>query len=62
MNLNQLKEKLEKLAARKCWYDDPEFMVCDYSGGNQDDAYQGGVEDGEASLARDILKDLKLIS
>jgi len=47
--------KLKKQANRDCWGDDQEFMPNDYSGGNIDDAYYGGCEDGLAFMARDIL-------
>lgn len=36
------------------WQDD--FMADDYAGGNIDDAWDGGMEDGERSLAQDILE------
>jgi hypothetical protein len=52
----EMKAMLEKLAARKCWCDDDEFMVDDYAGGNMDDAYSGGADDGGALLARSLLK------
>lgn len=51
-----LKIYLEMVAKRKCWCDaGDEFMVDDYAGGNIDDAYSGGVDDGEALLARKLL-------
>jgi len=56
--LFKMKDKLTKLAGRECWSDDENFMVDDYAGGNFDDAYSGGVEDGEASLARELLKEM----
>ncbi len=49
-------EKLKVLAARKCWSDNEDFSAYDYSGGNFDDAYQGGTVDGETWLARELLK------
>ena len=55
----ELKAKLEKLAARNCWSDDDTMNTYDYSGGNYDDAYYGGVSDGEACLAREILASLE---
>lgn len=56
---DKLIEKLKKLAARECWADNPDdFNPGDYSGGNYDDAYYGGSADGEALLAREILKEL----
>ena len=51
----EMKAKLEKLAARKCWSDNEDFMVDDYAGGNIDDAYYGGNTDGETDLARELL-------
>ena len=51
----EMKAMLEKLAARKCWCDSDEFMVDDWAGGNVDDEYSGGADDGEALLARDLL-------
>lgn len=53
----KLKAKLMRLSARKCWSDNPEFYVDDHAAGNIDDAYYGGVEDGETALAREILKE-----
>lgn len=56
----KIKELLEKLAKRDCWSDSPEdFNPMDFSGGNFDDAYFGGVEDGKAELARALLNILK---
>ena len=57
--MDELKTKLEKLARRKCWADDEDFMIDDYAGGNIDDAYYGGCDDGEAFLAREVLEYLK---
>lgn len=53
--MNRLKETIEKLAAKSAWFDDEEFMVDDYAGGNIDDAYQGGIKDGRVELARELL-------
>lgn len=50
--------RLKKIAKRECWSDDPNFSPADYCGGNFDDAYYGGAEDGEALLAQEILKEL----
>ena len=59
MNQDELKVFLQAKAARKCWCDDTEdFNPCDYSGGNFDDAYYGGQEDGEALLARELIAKL----
>lgn len=51
----ELKAKLGQLASRKCWSDDSDFIAYDYSGGNLDDAYYGGWEDGKTALARALL-------
>lgn len=57
--MKELIEKLEKLAKRGCWCDDEDFTVDDFACGNIDDAYRGGLGDGEAMLAREILLILK---
>jgi hypothetical protein len=36
------------------------FNPCDFSGGNYDDAYYGGVDDGETGVARSVLDHLKI--
>lgn len=54
----QLRGKLKELASRKCWCDDIEIIVNDFAGGNIDDAYSGGFEDGQAKLAEELLNDL----
>lgn len=62
MKLEEIKQKLSKLAERKTWsessaQDGEEFMnPQDMSGGNYDDCYAGGQEDGETELAREILE------
>lgn len=53
--LEQLKIKLQKIAAQKCPSDDPEFNAYDYSGGNYDDAYALGYDAGEIHCASCIL-------
>jgi hypothetical protein len=54
--MEQLKKILEELAIKKAHTDNPEFMVYDWAGGNIDDAYQLGYDDGEICLARTVLK------
>lgn len=49
------KQYLESLAKRKCWCDDSESIINDFAGGNIDDAYSGGYDDGQATLARELL-------
>jgi hypothetical protein len=52
-------EELRKTAARQSpMEDDPEFNAYDYCGGNYDDAWYGGVSDGETQLAREVLEEL----
>ena len=51
----RLKMYLKKLAARECWSDHNNFMVNDYAGGNIDDAYSRGQDDGETLLARRLI-------
>jgi hypothetical protein len=59
-----IKQKLQKLAKRECWCEDEflettvwkKFNPMDCSGGNFDDAYWGGYEDGQAQLAAEILR------
>lgn len=52
----ETKEYLEKLAADEAWCDDDNFLVDDFAGGNEDDAYHGGYRDGQIKLAREILE------
>lgn len=52
---------LKRLAAQNspsC--DDKEFNAYDYCGGNYDDAWYGGVSDGETQLARKVLTNMGL--
>lgn len=53
--LEKLKTRLIKLAKQKCLSDDPEALVVEASGGNVDDAYNLGYDDGKRLLARSIL-------
>lgn len=56
MDIIELKAFLQKSADKTAWQDDKEFMVDDYAGGNFDDAYNGGVSDGEILMCREILE------
>lgn len=64
MNLNDKAiEKLKEWASRKTWaekVEDSSFETTydDFAGGNIDDAYDGGVDDGQTYLAREILAEL----
>lgn len=53
-----LLKTLRMAAGLKCWSDNPDFVVNDWSGGNEDDAYAGGYSDGETMLARYVLTKL----
>lgn len=48
-------EALKKAACRATWTDDQDTIIDDYAGGNIDDAYQGGVDDGETIAAQYLL-------
>lgn len=52
-------EMLENLANRQCWSDDENLIVHEYCGGNVDDAYSKGCDDGETFLARRLIELLK---
>jgi hypothetical protein len=52
---DELRQYLESVSKRECWFDDDDFSPCDYAGGNYDDAYYGGSDDGEALFARQLL-------
>ena len=54
----ELIAELKKIAKRKCWCDEEYFIPDDYAGGNMDDAYAGGYEDGRAEVARTVLEAL----
>ena len=54
----KLLERLKHLAADTAWCDDADFLVDDYAGGNEDDAYYGGYRDGEILLARAVIQAL----
>jgi len=60
MTENNIKETLELYAKKKAAFDDPSFSTFDYSGGNIDDAYSLGLDDGEISFARELLKKIFL--
>lgn len=53
----ETKKLLEELAKKKAWSDNEDLLVNDYAGGNIDDAYEGGINDGEILLARQILEE-----
>lgn len=51
--------KLIKASKRNTWGeqsdDDDDTIIDDFAGGNADDAYAGGVADGKALMAREVL-------
>jgi len=56
VDLEKMKAELLKTANEKAWNDDEHFMPDDYASGNIDDAFYGGQDAGEISMARHILK------
>ena len=52
--------RLQAAAKRKTWSENEDFSAYDYSGGNYDDAYDGGTRDGETLLAQEILEALNI--
>lgn len=55
--MNEIIEMLEKLAGKKNLTDDE--TIFEISGGNYDDAYYAGFEDGRSDLAGELLLKLK---
>lgn len=53
--MQELIDFLQRKAKQSAWFDDPEPDIMAFSGGNIDDAYTGGQQDGEVLLAREIL-------
>lgn len=57
-----IEEYLTGLAGKKSWQDlieedpDSESYIDDYAGGNIDDAFYGGIRQGEIDLARELLE------
>ena len=47
--------KIKEIAEQQAWSDDPDFLVDDYAGGNEDDAFYGGERAGEIQFARTVL-------
>ena len=56
-DIERLEQHLRKLANQSLLSDDEEFNPQDYAGGNYDDAYNMGVQDGEVLFARELLRD-----
>jgi hypothetical protein len=55
LTLFELKEHIQKIANNDSSEDDEDFDLLGACGGNYDDAYYLGAEDGEISLARELL-------
>lgn len=49
---------IKEMAIKEIASDEEDFMVDDYAGGNIDDAYYLGFEDGQVSFARSIVEAL----
>jgi len=56
--MEKIKEKLVNLAKKQTHMSNPDFCSYDACGGNFDDAFEMGMNDGEIYLARRLLKDL----
>jgi hypothetical protein len=54
-------ERLRKLAAEEPHIGSEDFCPDDFAGGNIDDAWQGGMSDGEKCLASEILPDVEAL-
>lgn len=54
--MQDVKNYLEDLAIKKTWIDSEDFNPMEMSGGNFDDAYSSGLNDGETLLARKLLE------
>lgn len=52
----KIKDYLIELSSKKVRSDDEEFNAYEWSGGNYDDAYSMGEQDGEIILARYLLE------
>jgi hypothetical protein len=57
--MNELVEMLKKLTEKPARCDSEDFMVMDDCGGNVDDAYQMGYDDGQIRLAETVLAALE---
>ncbi len=54
--IEALEAYIRKIAENEALFEDVEFNPCDFSGGNFDDAYSIGVDDGEIVFARELIK------
>jgi len=51
----ELREKLTAIAYESAGFDREDWNAYDAFGGNMDDAYDGGVNDGRIELARELV-------
>jgi hypothetical protein len=59
MNLShEFISELKKLAKKTVRCEQEDFAADDWFGGNFDDAYNGGIEDGEVMLAQRVLEEI----
>lgn len=59
--MDTLIAKLKALSVKKAGFDNKKFNAMAASGGNYDDAYDMGCEDGKIALAREILPMVELV-
>lgn len=55
--MDNLKEYLKELASEHAHTDSNDFDIYGMCGGNYDDAYYSGTDDGQILLARQLLKE-----
>lgn len=54
--LSKLKELIKEEIEESPYYKNADFSPYDHFGGNMDDAYWGGVEDGRIQLAEELME------
>jgi hypothetical protein len=60
--MNELIEKLKKITEKSAKCDREDFDLDGYAGGNIDDAYEIGYNDGRIHLAQDLLATLEKLT
>lgn len=53
--ITKIRERIEKLAKKQTRDEDGDFCPMDWFGGNFDDAYNGGKDDGHVELAKELM-------
>ena len=53
---DEMRIMLEELAAQNTWLDDDDMDLYGMCGGNIEDSYGSGIQDGRVLLARELLK------